>query len=156
MKKTFTIYKLNRSQNSMYFEIANNILFHSHIKCLRLFNKKFVGAFYCSNGGYYMLENLTKTQKIIFGIIIIFMIFVIIYYIYSTLNNIEYETDIISNNSISDIDDSDIEYDSIDKNVTETKEILVHVSGCVKEEKIVSLPDGSRINDAIEAVGRTY
>ena len=103
-----------------------------------------------------MLENLTKTQKIIFGIIIIFMIFVIIYYIYSTLNNIEYETDIISNNSISDIDDSDIEYDSIDKNVTETKEILVHVSGCVKEEKIVSLPDGSRINDAIEAVGRTY
>ena len=39
------------------------------------------------------------------------------------------------------------------ENVTEAEEILVHVSGCVKEEKIVSLPDGSRVNDAIEAAG---
>ena len=41
----------------------------------------------------------------------------------------------------------------VEENVTETQEILVHISGCVKENKVVSLPDGSRVNDAIEAAG---
>ena len=100
-----------------------------------------------------MLENLNKKQKIIFGIIIIFMVAIIIYYIYSTLNNAEYDTEDISTNSSLDVNNTEIQNISIEENVTEAEEILVHVSGCVKEEKIVSLPDGSRVNDAIEAAG---
>ena len=102
-----------------------------------------------------MLENLTKKQKIIFGIIIIFMVAIIIYYIYSTLTNIEYTSDDISDNtnSISDSEALDNQNVSIEENVTETDEILIHVSGCVKENKVVSLPSGSRIDDAIEAAG---
>lgn len=100
-----------------------------------------------------MLENLNKKQKIIFGIIIIFMVAIIIYYIYSTLNNTEYDTEDISTNSSLDVNNTEIQNISIEENVTEAEEILVHVSGCVKEEKIVSLPDGSRVNDAIEAAG---
>ena len=99
-----------------------------------------------------MLENLTKKQKIIFAIIIILMTCVIIYYIYSTLNNVDYNHEIeISNNNLEIT--SDLESISIEENVTETQEILVHISGCVKENKVVSLPDGSRVNDAIEAAG---
>lgn len=100
-----------------------------------------------------MLENLTKKQKIIFGIIIVFMVAIIVYYIYSTLANIEYDSENIEDNSFSDTNELETQNISMDENVTETDEILVHVSGCVKEEKIVSLPDGSRINDAIEAAG---
>ena len=104
-----------------------------------------------------MLENSTKKQKIIFAIIIKFMVIIIIYYIYSTLTSIEYNSDNnIEDNSFSDASNSEIENVSISENVTEANEILVHVSGCVKENKVVSLPEGSRINDAIEASGRTY
>ena len=99
-----------------------------------------------------MLENKKKKQKIIFAIIIILMACVIIYYIYSTLNNVDYNHEIeISNNNLEIT--SDLESISIEENVTETQEILVHISGCVKENKVVSLPDGSRVNDAIEAAG---
>ena len=101
-----------------------------------------------------MLENLTRKQKIIFAIIIMFMVIIIIYYIYSTLANMDYASDdTVEDNSSSDISDSEIENVSISENVTETNEILVHISGCVKENKVVSLPDGSRTNDAIEAAG---
>lgn len=99
-----------------------------------------------------MLENLTKKQKIIFAIIIILMACVIIYYIYSTLNNVDYNHEIENSNNNLEIT-SDLESVSIEENVTETQEILVHISGCVKENKVVSLPDGSRVNDAIEAAG---
>lgn len=99
-----------------------------------------------------MLENLTKKQKIIFAIIIILMACVIIYYIYSTLNNVDYNHEIENSNNNLEIT-SDLESVSIEENITETQEILVHISGCVKENKVVSLPDGSRVNDAIEAAG---
>lgn len=100
-----------------------------------------------------MLENLTKKQKIIFGIIIIFMVGIIVYYIYSSLNTVDYNSQEISDKLNLDTNELEIENVSIDTDVTETDEILVHVSGCVKEEKIVNLPTGSRVNDAIEAVG---
>ena len=104
-----------------------------------------------------MLENLNKKQKIVFILIIIFMICIIIYYIYSSLNNINYTSITEENYNELLVDQEDENEDelniSIDKNVTETNEIIIHVSGSIKEEKIVSLPEGSRVNDAIEAVG---
>lgn len=103
-----------------------------------------------------MLENLTKKQKIIFGIIIIFMIVIIVFYIYSTLTNLDYNYDDSIDNSLSDNTATDTENVSIEENVTETEEILVHVSGCVKENKVVSLPEGSRIEDAIASAGRAH
>ena len=39
-KQVFTLNKSCRPQNLTDFEMANNNLFHSHNKCLRLFNKK--------------------------------------------------------------------------------------------------------------------
>lgn len=98
-----------------------------------------------------MLENLTKKQKIIFGIIIIFMVAVIVYYIYSTLNQYDF------NNTSEDVDENLILNDITDEDTTdestESTDILVHVSGCVKNNIVVTLPEGSRINDAIEAAG---
>ncbi len=98
-----------------------------------------------------MFENLTKKQKIIFIIIIIFMLIVIIFYLYSTLykydNNILYTE--IDNNFITE----NISEETNSNNLIKNSEILVHVSGCVKNNTVVSLPEGSRINDAIEAAG---
>lgn len=100
-----------------------------------------------------MLENLNKKQKIIFISILIFMIIIIIYNLYSTLNKDNSE-------SFSDSLDSDliIESESENKNIDENKieedsEILVHVSGCVKNNTVVSLKPNSRIKDAIDAAG---
>ena len=93
-----------------------------------------------------MLENLTKKQ-------IIFMIVIIIYYIYSTLSNIEYTTEDTINNTLYTDTLSDTDNLSTSQDITKVEEILVHISGCVKENKVVSLPVGSRINDAIEAAG---
>ncbi len=98
-----------------------------------------------------MLENLTKKQKIIFGIIILFMVAVIVYYIYSTLNQYEF------NNTSEDLDENFVFNDISDEGTTDDlskkTEILIHISGCVKNNTVVSLPEGSRINDAIEAAG---
>ena len=78
-----------------------------------------------------MFENLNKKQKIIFIIILLIMIITIIYYIYSTVSKYNFES-------------TDNE---------ENTDIIVHVSGCVKNNTIVSLKSGSRIKDAIDAAG---
>lgn len=97
-----------------------------------------------------MFENLTKKQKIIFIIILIFMVSIIVYYIYSYINNFESEDS--SQNDISDFSVSEDNKNEI-LDDSEKSEILIHVSGSVKNEKVVSLPEGSRIQDAINAVG---
>lgn len=97
-----------------------------------------------------MFENLTKKQKIIFFIIITFMTCIILYYLYTSLDQYNY--------SISDVEpDNNILFNNIYDNNIQTlekqKEILIHVSGCVKNNGIVKLKENSRINDAIEAAG---
>lgn len=100
-----------------------------------------------------MFENLNKKQKIIFIGILIFMIIIIIYYLYSTLNKGNYES--FSDNLDSDlIIESEFENKNIDENkIEDNLEILVHVSGCVKNNTVVSLKPNSRIKDAIDAAG---
>lgn len=97
-----------------------------------------------------MFENLTQKQKIIFIIILFFMICVIAIYIYISLDNYEY------------CEFGKNEFDNIllstndTKNNIESEEhlfILVHVSGCVKKDGVVKLKENSRINDAIAAAG---
>lgn len=97
-----------------------------------------------------MLESLTKKQKIIFFIIIIIMILIIIYYIYSTLYTDDFSYNaqslIQENNNYSDTDGSVLEN-------SEDKTIVVYICGEVKESKVLTLKENSRICDAIDAVG---
>lgn len=97
-----------------------------------------------------MLENLTLKQKIIFIVILIFMIAIIVYYIYSTLNKYSYEN--TSFNS-EDTSSSQIEDNNETEPLPENSFILVHISGCVKNEMVVTLKENSRIQDAIDAAG---
>lgn len=99
-----------------------------------------------------MLKSLTKKQKIIFFIILLIMTCIIFYYIYTTLylNNfsITYEENIFtSSNFIENIDNS--------SNIKEINNntIVVYICGAVKENKVITLNENSRICDAIEAVG---
>lgn len=99
-----------------------------------------------------MFESLNQKQKIIFIIIILCMIAVIVYYIYSVLSSSNAE------DTFSEIDNtilfnSDSENNMAEDISDEPEEILVHISGCVKEEKVVTLKSGSRIQDAINSAG---
>lgn len=99
-----------------------------------------------------MFESLNQKQKIIFIIIILCMIAVIVYYIYSVLTSSN------AKDTFSEIDNtilfnSDSENNMAEDISDEPEEILVHISGCVKEEKVVTLKSGSRIQDAINSAG---
>lgn len=97
-----------------------------------------------------MFENLNKKQKIIFIIIIFFMVSIIVYYIYSSINNFESESSM--QNDTSAFSTSEDVKNEISED-SEKDEILIHISGSVKNEKVISLPEGSRIQDAINAAG---
>lgn len=94
-----------------------------------------------------MLESLTKKQKIVFFVILIIMISIIIYYIYSTLyiNDFSYNTQTLiqESNNISNTEQENLE----------TNSIIVYICGEVKESKVLTLKENSRICDAIDAVG---
>ena len=93
-----------------------------------------------------MFENLNKKQKIIFIIILLIMIITIVYYIYSTVSDYNFESTNTEENLIfNSSSDSDLTSDDND--------ILVYVSGCVKNNIVVQLKSGSRIKDAIDAAG---
>lgn len=97
--------------------------------------------------------NLDKNQKILLIVVCIFILSVIGYYIYTTIQNLnnetietmetESETNSISSNSI------------IEENKTEDT-IIIHIAGHVKNAGIVKLQVGSRIVDAIEAARWTF
>ena len=93
-----------------------------------------------------MLENLNLKQKIIFFIILSIMIIFIIYYIYSTLTSTD-------TNFLLTSDDANTIYEDNLLNSPSTSDIIVYVCGCVKETKNVTLKEGSRISDAIDAAG---
>lgn len=99
-----------------------------------------------------MLEALSKKQKIIFFIILSIMVIFIIYYIYSTLYKDEF-----SLNNDNFINNDLVETDLADKNISSENSIynsiIVYICGSVKESKVITLPENSRISDAIDAVG---
>ena len=97
-----------------------------------------------------MLESLTTKQKIIFFIILGIMLSIIIYYIYSSL----YINDFSSEDNNLIINDL-IENNNIISNFEASNEntIVVYICGAVKESKVITLKENSRICDAIESVG---
>ncbi len=90
------------------------------------------------------MEMLTQKQKVMaMAVIAIVAIIIVYYYINSTKEVYNY-------NEISNVVENSQEEDTSE---TEQKEIVVHVTGAVKNEGIVKVKENSRINDVIEAAG---
>ena len=102
-----------------------------------------------------MLESLTKKQKFIFFIILLIMILFIVYYIYSTLyqNNFTISSD--NEDTVLNSEELIENNLSSESELEESSEgtIIVYICGAVKESKVISLKEDSRIADAIEVVG---
>lgn len=98
-----------------------------------------------------MLESLTRKQKIIFFIILSFMIIFILIYFYFTF----YKSDTSNNLNVISTNDLTIFPDVTENNITDTQDtnIIIYICGAVKESKVISLPENSRISNAIDAVG---
>ena len=89
------------------------------------------------------MNNLNKLQKKTIIIAVILVITIIGYYVYGRENTKE---DIIEDEEILVKKDENLE------EVTEEK-IIVHITGAVHNEGIVTLKENSRISDAIDAAG---
>ena len=84
--------------------------------------------------------NLSKNQKLIIGILGLILISILGYFIMdknSTTSKIY-----ISNNIIEEKNEEEIK-----------KEIIVHIAGCVQNEGIVKIKEGSRVYEAIDEAG---
>ena len=91
-----------------------------------------------------MLDNLDNKQKKIVIIVGIIIIIGILYFIYNGID--KKSTDQIDNNMLS-IENNTKENDG-------SKElVIVHITGAVKTPGIVKLPEGARIEDAIDKAG---
>lgn len=86
---------------------------------------------------------LTQKQKIIVGIIIIGIFFVIVYYFYQVSQSPNYE-ELEKNVNVEEIQEEEQERQN---------DILIHITGAVKQEGVVYLKEGARIIDAIEEAG---
>lgn len=91
--------------------------------------------------------NLSKNQIVIIGVVCTIVILVIGYYIYTIINQNDYEEieTISKNTNIVENNEQDIK--------TEEENIIVHIAGQVKKPGIVKIKNGARIADIIEAGG---
>lgn len=116
------------------------------------------------------MNNLTFKQKIIFGVIIGFMvIFILIYFIMNAgnimnsnnSNTLDLEDGLLDLNDIEETIEGSEESESIEENTNdeekdeELEEIVVHITGEINKPGIVTLKENSRIADAINAAGGT-
>ena len=91
------------------------------------------------------MENLSKKQWIILIFIIVIIIGVVGYYLYTNFQQISYEN----------LEDDEFEEEIIENEIVEeeVETIVVHIAGAVRKEGIVELNDGARIVDAINKAG---
>ena len=92
------------------------------------------------------MNNFTKKQKIIIGILLAIVTIILINYVYSRESNNSQEIENLTTNENSEINKNTEE---------EKKEIVVHVAGAVQTEGIIFLQEGDRISEAIEKAGGT-
>jgi competence protein ComEA len=85
------------------------------------------------------MENLNQKQKILIGVIVTIMLFVIGYYLVWKTD--EGEAVIINN-----------ETEVVEKE-TKPENIIIHITGCVENSGIIKAEKGARIADIIEAAG---
>ena len=92
------------------------------------------------------LNNFTKKQKIIIGIILAIVAIILLNYVYSRESNNSQEIENLTTKESSEVNQNTEE---------EKKEIVVHVAGAVQTEGIIFLQEGDRISEAIEKAGGT-
>ena len=87
------------------------------------------------------MVELTKNQKIFFGGLTVLIVAVICYYIMTKSTLVDYtEIDAINNYVV-------------EQEEQKNKDIVIHITGAVVNEGIVTVKEGSRISDVIEAAG---
>ena len=97
-----------------------------------------------------IILNLTKKQKIIISIVIIILFTLVLIYVYQNLY--VDDSEIILTNNINDLNQTTNEIETIEEKNDEEK-VVVHVIGEVNNPGVVTLPEGSRIIDAINMAG---
>lgn len=97
-----------------------------------------------------IILNLSKKQKIIISIVIIIIFALVLIYVYQNLY--EDDSEIILSNNINDVTLNTNEIGAKEEKNDEEK-VVVHVIGEVNNPGVVTLPEGSRIIDAINKAG---
>ncbi len=97
-----------------------------------------------------IILNLTKKQKIIISIVITILFTLVLIYVYQNLY--VDDSEIILSNNINDVTQNTNEIETIEEKNDEEK-VVVHVIGEVNNPGVVTLPEGSRIIDAINMAG---
>ena len=92
------------------------------------------------------MNNFTKKQKIVIGILLAIVAIILINYVYSRESNNSQEIENLTTKESSEVNQNTEE---------EKKEIVVHVAGAVQTEGIIFLQEGDRISEAIEKAGGT-
>lgn len=102
-----------------------------------------------------IILNLSKKQKIILSIVISIIFVLVLIYVYQNLY--EEDTEILLTNETNELSsemNENSNEDSMNLNSKETEEtVVVHVIGEVNNPGVVTLPEGSRIIDAINMAG---
>ena len=98
-----------------------------------------------------IISNLTQKQKILLIIISIALFIFLFIYIYKNLYESENNSEIILNNDINQIQNEQVnEKIGI---INEKEKVIIHVVGEVNSPGVVTLEEGARIIDAINAEG---
>ena len=98
-----------------------------------------------------IISNLTQKQKILLIIISIALFIFLFMYIYKNLYESENSSEIILNNDINQIQNEQVnEKIGI---INEKEKVIIHVVGEVNSPGVVTLEEGARIIDAINAAG---
>lgn len=97
-----------------------------------------------------IILNLSKKQKIFISIVIIIIFALVLIYVYQKLY--EEDSEIILSNNINDVTLNTNEIGTKEEKNDEEK-VVVHVIGEVNNPGVVTLPEGSRIIDAINKAG---
>ena len=102
-----------------------------------------------------IILNLSKKKKIILSIVISIIFVLVLIYVYQNLY--EEDTEILLTNETNELSsemNENSNEDSMNLNSKETEEtVVVHVIGEVNNPGVVTLPEGSRIIDAINMAG---
>lgn len=93
---------------------------------------------------------INKKIKIIAVILIIISLLIVIYYIYSNNYDIDIDKsiDITEENKKEKEDKEESKIEKVEENL-----ITIHIAGCVVNQGIIKILEGSRIADAIEIAG---
>lgn len=97
-----------------------------------------------------IILNLNKKQKIIISIVIIILFTLVLIYVYQNLY--VDDSEIILSNNINNVTENTNEIETIEEKNDE-EIVVVHIIGEVNNPGVVTLPEGSRIIDAINMAG---